>query len=90
MDPCATFKQRHREMWASFTPTAVFTTPPAGHLVTFAGGTFSGQLNYPHSIAAGSAGNLYVTETLEGKRVQKFTFTGMKTAVPLSTPPQPR
>jgi len=54
------------------------------------GGNFGGQFNHPHSIAADSAGNLYVTETLEGKRVQKFTFTGMKTAVPLPPPPQPR
>jgi len=33
----AGFKQRHREMWASFAPTATFTTPVAGHLVHFAG-----------------------------------------------------
>jgi SAM-dependent methyltransferase len=31
------FKRRQREMWASFTPTAIFTTPVAGHLVRFAG-----------------------------------------------------
>ena len=31
------FKRRQREMWASFTPTAIFTTPVAGHLVKFAG-----------------------------------------------------
>jgi SAM-dependent methyltransferase len=31
------FKDRQREMWASFTPTAMFTTPVAGHLVAFAG-----------------------------------------------------
>lgn len=30
-------KQRHREMWASFAPTAIFTTPIAGELVEFAG-----------------------------------------------------
>ena len=35
-DPFAELKQRQREMWASFTPTAVFTTPVAGHLVKFA------------------------------------------------------
>jgi ubiquinone/menaquinone biosynthesis C-methylase UbiE len=28
---------RQREMWASFAPTAVFTTPVAAHLVEFAG-----------------------------------------------------
>jgi SAM-dependent methyltransferase len=36
-DSFADFKQRHREMWASFAPTALFTTPVAGHLVHFAG-----------------------------------------------------
>jgi hypothetical protein len=36
-DPFAQLKQRHREMWASFGPTALFTTPVAGHVVHFAG-----------------------------------------------------
>jgi SAM-dependent methyltransferase len=36
-DPFADLKKRQREMWASFTPTAMFTTPVAGRLVTFAG-----------------------------------------------------
>jgi SAM-dependent methyltransferase len=36
-DPFVDLKQRQREMWASFTPTAMFTTPVAAHLVTFAG-----------------------------------------------------
>lgn len=36
-DPFAEFKQRQREMWASFGPTALFTTPVAGHFVRFAG-----------------------------------------------------
>ena len=36
-DSFAEFKQRQREMWASFAPTAIFTTPVAGHLVHFAG-----------------------------------------------------
>ena len=35
-DPFAALKQRQREMWASFAPTAMFTTPVAGHLVKFA------------------------------------------------------
>ena len=53
------------------------------------GGNFGGQFNHPHSITADSHGNLYVTETLEGKRVQKFRFTGMKKAVPMAQPVQP-
>ncbi len=36
-DPFSEFKKRQREMWASFSPTAMFTTPVAGHLVKFAG-----------------------------------------------------
>ena len=36
-DPFAELKSRQRELWASFTPTAMFTTPVAAHLVKFAG-----------------------------------------------------
>jgi SAM-dependent methyltransferase len=35
-DPFADLKKRQREMWASFTPTAMFTTPVAAQLVKFA------------------------------------------------------
>ena len=31
-----------------------------------------------HSVATDSKGNLYTTETYEGKRVQKFNFKGVK------------
>lgn len=30
-----------------------------------------------HSIATDSAGNLYTTETYEGKRIQKFIYKGI-------------
>ena len=36
VDPFADLKARQREMWASFAPTAAFTTPVAAHLVEFA------------------------------------------------------
>ncbi|HEY2473936.1 MAG TPA: class I SAM-dependent methyltransferase [Candidatus Cybelea sp.] len=36
-DPFATFKERQREMWSTFAPTATFTTPVAAQLVRFAG-----------------------------------------------------
>jgi len=36
-DPIVELKVRQREMWASFAPTAAFTTPVAAHLVAFAG-----------------------------------------------------
>jgi predicted RNA methylase len=35
-DPFAQLKQRQCEMRASFGPTALFTTPVAGHVVRFA------------------------------------------------------
>ncbi len=35
-DPFVDLKKRQREMWASFAPTAMFTTPVAGQLVKFA------------------------------------------------------
>jgi len=36
VEPFADLKTRQREMWASFAPTAAFTTPVAAHLVEFA------------------------------------------------------
>ena len=35
-DPFAELKRKQREMWATFTPTAMFTTPVAGQVVKFA------------------------------------------------------
>jgi DNA-binding beta-propeller fold protein YncE len=42
-----------------------------------AGGRQPGQFYGVHSIATDSKGNLYTTETYEGKRVQKFVYKGM-------------
>jgi DNA-binding beta-propeller fold protein YncE len=41
------------------------------------GGRQPGQFFGVHSIAIDSKGNLYTTETFEGKRVQKFVYKGM-------------
>jgi DNA-binding beta-propeller fold protein YncE len=41
------------------------------------GGRQPGQFRGAHSIATDSKGNIYVTETYTGKRVQKFVFKGM-------------
>ena len=41
------------------------------------GGRVPGTFYAVHSIATDSKGNLYTTETYEGKRVQKFTFKGV-------------
>jgi DNA-binding beta-propeller fold protein YncE len=42
------------------------------------GGRQPGQFFGVHSIATDSKGNLYTTETYEGKRLQKFVYKGMK------------
>jgi hypothetical protein len=41
------------------------------------GGRQPGQFFGTHSIAVDSAGNIYTTETYEGKRVQKFVYKGL-------------
>jgi DNA-binding beta-propeller fold protein YncE len=41
------------------------------------GGRQPGQFFAVHSIATDSRGNIYTTETYEGKRVQKFTYKGL-------------
>jgi DNA-binding beta-propeller fold protein YncE len=49
-------------------------------LTTFGdGGRQPGQFYGVHSIAIDSKGNLYTTETYEGKRLQKFVYKGMAT-----------
>ena len=46
-------------------------------LYTFGqGGRYPGEFFGAHSIAEDSDGNLYVTETYEGKRIQKFVYMG--------------
>jgi len=42
------------------------------------GGRYPGQFFAVHSIATDSKGNVYTVETLEGKRIQKFEFLGVK------------
>ena len=43
------------------------------------GGHFAGQLTMPHSMSVDSKGNVYVGETREGKRVQRFRYNGLAT-----------
>jgi DNA-binding beta-propeller fold protein YncE len=40
-------------------------------------GHWAGQFYGAHNIAVDSTGNLYITETYEGKRVQKFLYKGL-------------
>jgi|TARA_B110000879_G_scaffold99468_1_gene135106 DNA-binding beta-propeller fold protein YncE len=48
-------------------------------LYTFGdGGRQPGLFYAPHSIASDSLGNVYTTETYDGKRVQKFVYQGMR------------
>jgi DNA-binding beta-propeller fold protein YncE len=55
------------------------------------GGRQPGQFFAVHSIATDSKGNIYTTETYEGKRVQKFVFMGVKpVAARNQGPPWPR
>ena len=42
------------------------------------GGRQPGLWYAPHSIVTDSKGNLYTTETYEGKRIQKFVYQGIK------------
>ncbi len=42
------------------------------------GGRGPGQWYAPHSLATDSMGNIFTTETYEGKRVQKFVYQGIK------------
>jgi hypothetical protein len=42
------------------------------------GGRQPGQWFAVHSIATDSRGNIFTTETYEGKRIQKFVYKGMK------------
>jgi DNA-binding beta-propeller fold protein YncE len=49
------------------------------HLTSFGdGGRYPGQWFGVHSIAVDSQGNIYTTETYEGKRLQKFVYKGIK------------
>ena len=53
------------------------------HLGDFGyGGRFAGGLTTPHNLAVDSRSNLYITESGEGKRVQRFLYKGLGPATP--------
>ena len=54
------------------------------------GGRQPGQFYGVHSIATDSKGNLYTTETYEGKRLQKFVLKGMGRVPAAQGTPWPR
>ena len=56
----------------------VFDRKSMNELTSFGdGGHQPGQFYGVHSIATDSKGNIYTTETYEGKRVQKFVYMGL-------------
>jgi DNA-binding beta-propeller fold protein YncE len=54
------------------------------------GGRQPGQFYGVHSIATDSKGNIYTTETYEGKRLQKFVFKGVSKVAPSQGVPWPK
>ena len=54
------------------------------------GGRQPGQWFAVHSLATDSKGNLYTTETYEGKRVQKFAYKGIASVPRVQGVPWPR
>ena len=70
-DPFFDLKKRQREMWASFAPTATFTTPVAGHVVKFAG-IAAGE----HVLDVGTGtGVVAITAARAGARVTGLDLT---------------
>lgn len=67
----AEFKARQREMWSSFAPTAILTTPVAAHLVKFAGVQSGERLL---DVACGT-GVVAITAARAGARVSGLDLT---------------
>lgn len=53
------------------------------------GGRQPGQFFAVHSIATDSRGNIFTTETYEGKRVQRFVYRGVRSVPRVQGPPWP-
>ena len=70
-DPFIDLKKRQREMWSSFTPTAMFTTPVAGQLVKFAGVSAGENVL---DVATGT-GVVAITAARAGARVNGLDLT---------------
>jgi hypothetical protein len=58
---------------AALAGTALFATPGQGILAGFGRpGHNAGEFTFLHTVAADSKGNLYIAETVGGRRIQKF------------------
>ena len=89
-DAFAELKQRQREMWGSFAPTAMFTTPVAAHLVGFAGvasgetvldvGTGTGVVAITAANAGARVSALDLTPALLQEAVQNAKVAGVDVA----------
>ncbi|MDE3012012.1 MAG: 50S ribosomal protein L11 methyltransferase [Pseudomonadota bacterium] len=93
-DPFEGFKQAQRAMWASFAPTATFTTPVAAELVSFAGiaagervldvGTGSGVVAITAARAGAHASGLDLSAELLAHARENAALAGHAGGVPLS------
>ena len=54
-------------------------TGPTGVGLRPGGGRMGGQVMVAHALAVDAKGNVYVGETIENNRVQRFKFVGMRT-----------
>jgi len=70
-DPFDALKKRQRDMWASFAPTATFTTPVAAHLVRFA----QLQVNEAVLDVGTGTGVVAITAARAGARVTALDLT---------------
>jgi 2-polyprenyl-3-methyl-5-hydroxy-6-metoxy-1,4-benzoquinol methylase len=82
-DPFAELKQRQREMWSTFAPTAMFTTPVAGHLVKFAG------IEPGRAVLDVGTGVVAITAARAGARVTALDLTP-ELLSPATRPGSPR
>ena len=59
-------------------PTNVVARKGLAVVATFGqAGRWAGQFHGAHNIATNSRGDLFITETYEGKRVQKVRYRGL-------------
>jgi hypothetical protein len=70
--------QTHHWITGEVGATCIDANDHTGSLVGGLGrpGHMAGELAFPHTLAVDSKGNVYVSETISGRRSQKFTKVG--------------